>query len=199
MLKRLFDITFSFLALLVLLPLFVFIALLIKLDSEGPVFYRGLRVGRLGNTFRIYKFRTMVVGAEKLGGPSTADDDPRITKIGRFLRKYKLDEWPQLIHVLKGEMSLVGPRPEVQQEVALYTEEEKVLLNVSPGMTDYASIQFHNEGEILRGSPDPHKAYREKIRPDKVKLGLEYVHNHSLWIDFKVIVQTLNRLISSWL
>ena len=137
----------------------------------------------------------MVVNAEKLGGPSTADDDPRITKIGRFLRKYKLDELPQLINVLKGEMSVVGPRPEVPMEVETYNNEEKIILTVKPGITDYASLTFHNEGEILKGSSDPHQTYREKIRPEKLRLGLKYVDNQSFWVDMNIIIQTLTALI----
>ena len=157
MLKRLFDIVFSFLGLLVLSPLFLIIAILIKRDSKGPVFFRGIRVGRFGKPFRIYKFRTMVVNADELGGSPTADNDPRITKAGRFLRKYKLDELPQLLNVLKGEMSLVGPRPEVEEYVKLYSEEEKAILSVCPGMTDWASILNADEGAILAKSPDPEK------------------------------------------
>ena len=189
--KRAFDIMASAAGLLVLLPLLFVFGVLIKVADGGSIFYRGVRVGRYGKNFRIYKFRTMVINAEKLGGPSTADDDARITKMGETLRRYKLDELPQLINILKGEMSLVGPRPEIQEEVALYTKEEKRLLNVRPGMTDYASIQFHNEGEILRGSEDPHQVYKEKIRPEKIRLGLKYVHNHSLWIDLELIKRTI--------
>jgi lipopolysaccharide/colanic/teichoic acid biosynthesis glycosyltransferase len=147
--------TFSFLGLMVIFPLLLTIGLLIKLEDIGPVFYRGLRVGRYGKPFRIFKFRTMIVDAEKTGGSSTADDDMRITKVGRCLRKYKLDELPQLINVLKGEMSIVGPRPQVQWAVSQYTEDEKGVLSVRPGITDYASLRFPNEGEILRGSKDP--------------------------------------------
>ena len=183
--------------LVLLAPVLLSIVVLIKLEAGGAVFYRGIRVGRHGKSFRIFKFRTMVVDAEKLGGPSTADDDPRITRIGKFLRKYKLDELPQLINVLKGEMSFVGPRPEVEQEVRLYNEEEKALLNVRPGITDYASIKFHNEGEILRGSADPHQAYREKIRPEKIRLGLEYVRDCSFKTDLKVLALTFKTLIET--
>ncbi len=190
MVKRIFDDVVSLGGLVVLFPLLVAIAVLIKVDSRGPIFYRGARVGRFGNTFRIFKFRTMVADAENLGGPSTAEDDPRITGIGKFLRRYKLDELPQLINVLKGEMSLVGPRPEVMDEVLLYSEEEKHLLDVRPGITDWASIRFRNEGEILRGSFDPHQAYREKIRPEKIRLGLEYVRNQSLWTDCRILTHT---------
>ena len=197
-LKRLFDITFSLVGLLVLSPVFVIIAIMIKHDSKGPVLYKGKRIGRFGKPFGIYKFRTMYIDADKISkSPSAGDDDPRITKFGRFLRSSKFNELPQLINVLKGEMSFVGPRPEVQEEVELYTEEEKALLTVRPGITDYASIKFHNEGEILRGSPDPHQTYREKIRPGKIRLGLEYVRNHSFWIDFKILVKTLKTLFES--
>lgn len=195
--KRAFDIITSAAGLFVLLPLLFFFGVLIKVADGGPIFYRGVRVGRYGKNFRIYKFRTMVVNAEKLGGPSTADDDARITKMGETLRRYKLDELPQLINILKGEMSLVGPRPEIQEEVALYTKEEKGLLNVRPGITDYASIQFHNEGEILRGSADPHQVYKEKIRPEKIRLGLKYVHDHSLWIDLELIKRTIKIILGT--
>lgn len=192
--KRLFDFVFSLIGVIIFLPLFVVIGLLIKLDSQGPVFYRGVRVGRFGKNFRIYKFRTMVQNAEKLGGSSTPDDDPRLTQIGKFLRNYKLDEAPQLFNVLKGDMSFVGPRPQVPEDVALYTEQEKALLSVLPGITDYASIRFHNEGEILKGSPDPGKTYVEKIRPEKINLGLQYVQTHSLWVDIKIIFLTFKTL-----
>ncbi len=193
-LKRLFDMTFSFVGLVVLFPLLVLIALLLKLDSKVPVFYRGVRVGRFGKPFKIFKFRTMVVDAEKLGGPSTADDDPRITRAGKFIRKYKLDELPQLINVLKGEMSIVGPRPEVQMYVDMFTEEEKAILTVRPGMTDWASLWDIDEGAILAGSPDPEKTYMEKIRPEKIRLQLEYVRNHSFWVDLKIILKTLKSI-----
>ncbi|MDD8020929.1 MAG: sugar transferase [Acidobacteriota bacterium] len=189
--KRLFDIAISLLGLILLVPLMVFICLFIKKEDDGPILYRGIRVGKDGKLFNIYKFRTMVVDADKKGGPSTSDDDPRITKIGRILRKYKLDEVPQLINVLKDEMSIVGPRPEVPQEVATYTDEEKRILSVKPGMTDYASILFNNEGEILKGSSNPHQTYREKIRPEKLRLALQYVDDHSFLIDLNIIIQTI--------
>ncbi|MFC1935251.1 sugar transferase [Chloroflexota bacterium] len=190
MLKRTFDVVFSLTTLVVTAPLFILIALWIRADSTGPVFYRGVRGGLHGKPFWIFKFRTMVANADQIGGPSTADDDPRVTKAGRFLRKYKLDELPQLISVLRGEMSLVGPRPEVLQEVKFYSEEESALLTVRPGITDYASIVFSNEGEILVGSEDPHQAYREKIQPEKIRLGLEYVRDRSLWVDLKILGRT---------
>lgn len=197
MLKRLFDIIFSTVGLITVSPFLIFSAVMIKLDSKGPVFYRGIRIGKYGKPFKIYKFRTMVADAEKLGGPSTADDDPRVTKMGRFLRKYKLDELPQLINVLKGEMSFVGPRPEVRVEVETYNSEEKKVLNVKPGITDYASLVFHNEGEILKGSSNPHQTYREKIRPEKLRLALKYVERHSFLVDMKIILETLTALVKT--
>jgi len=190
-LKRLFDFVLSSLALVILSPLFLIITLLIKVGSLGPVFYRGVRVGRFGKTFRIFKYQTMVVNAEKLGGSSTADNDPRITRVGKFLRRYKLDELPQLINVLKGEMSFVGPRPEVPHYVNMFTEEEKAILSVRPGITDWASLWNPDEGAILAGSMDPEKMYMEKIRPQKIRLQLEYVRKRSFWVDLKIIAQTL--------
>jgi len=195
MLKRIFDIIFSILGLIIFLPLFLIIALLIKKDDKGPIFYRGERIGQFGKPFRIFKFRTMVVNADKIGGPSTADDDPRITKIGKFLRKYKLDELPQLINVLKGEMSFVGPRPEVPFYVNMFTEEEKKILTVKPGITDWASLWDSDEGEILAGSSNPEKTYMEKIRPEKLRLQLKYVNEHSFFVDLKIILETLTKLL----
>jgi lipopolysaccharide/colanic/teichoic acid biosynthesis glycosyltransferase len=194
MLKRLFDIVLSLPGLLLLLPLFAAVAILIGQEGPGEVFYRGLRSGRFGKPFRIFKFRTMVANADRIGGPSSSADDPRITRIGAFLRRFKLDELPQLMNVLRGEMSLVGPRPEVMEEVLLYTSEERRLLDVRPGITDWASIRFRHEGEILRGSADPHQTYREIIRPEKIRLGLEYVHRHSVPVDCKIIALTLKAL-----
>jgi len=192
MAKRLFDIVFSFLGLVIVLPLLGGIAFLIKLDSGGPVFYRGMRVGKGGREFRIFKFRTMVKDAEKLGGPSSSADDPRLTKFGKFLRKHNLDELPQLIDVLRGKMSFVGPRPEVPQEVETYDPEvKKIILSVRPGMTDLATLENIHEGEILRGSQDPHQAYREIIKPKKLKLATEYVKKRSFWLDIKIILKTL--------
>ena len=149
MLKRLVDITLSSVALIILSPLFFVVAILIKLDSHGPVFFRGTRIGKDGSPFRIYKFRTMVANAEKIGGPSTPADDPRLTKIGKILRRYNLDELPQFINVLNGEMSIVGPRPEVPQYVKIFTEEEREILTVRPGITDWASIWNPDEGAVL--------------------------------------------------
>ena len=195
MIKRLFDIILSSIGLIVIFPFLLFSVILIKLSSKGPVFYRGKRIGFHGKLFRIFKFRTMVTDAEKLGGPSTADDDPRITKVGRLLRKYKLDELPQLINVLKGEMSFVGPRPEVQHYVDMFTEEEKAILSVRPGITDWASLWNPDEGAILAGSSDPEKAYMEKIRPQKLKLQMKYVREQSFWSDLKIIFLTLKAIV----
>jgi lipopolysaccharide/colanic/teichoic acid biosynthesis glycosyltransferase len=196
MIKRFFDIVFSFFGLILVLPLFLVIAFLIKKESpEGPVFYRGVRIGKDGKPFRIFKFRTMVPDAEKLGGPSTAGDDPRLLKIGHFLKKYQLDELPQLINVLKGEMSLVGPRPEVKMYVDMMTEEErKIILSVKPGMTDLASLWNFHEGEILRGSPDPDKTYQEKIWPEKKRLQIKYVKERNFWLDLKIILKTILKI-----
>jgi lipopolysaccharide/colanic/teichoic acid biosynthesis glycosyltransferase len=189
--KRLFDIIFSLFGLTVLSPALFALAILIKKEDGGSTFYRGVRVGRYGRPFRIFKFRTMVMNAEKIGGASTADDDPRITEIGKFIRKYKLDELPQLINVLKGEMSFVGPRPQVQWAIELYTPEGREVLTVRPGITDYASLRFPNEGEILKGSADPDKDYMEKIHPEKMRLCLEYLRARSFWGDIKIILQTI--------
>lgn len=195
--KRIFDVIVSAIGLIILSPLMLVIAYLIKREDGGPVFYRGVRVGRYGKPFRIYKFRTMVVDAEKLGGPSTADDDPRITRIGRVLRKYKLDELPQLINVLKGEMSLVGPRPEVKFYVDMLSEEEReLILSVRPGITDWASLWNPDEGAVLAGSDDPEKTYMEKIRPTKIKLQLKYVKERSFWTDLKIIFLTILTVIT---
>lgn len=187
----------SVFGLVCLSPIIFFIALLIKAGSTGPVFYRGIRIGRYERPFRIFKFRTMVVNAENLGGPSTSDDDSRITKTGKFIRKYKLDEVPQLLNVLKGEMSFVGPRPEVPHYVNMFTEEEKAILTVRPGITDWASIWNSDEGAVLAGSVDPEKAYMEMIRPEKIRLQLKYVRERSFFVDLKIIFKTLRTIIPS--
>jgi lipopolysaccharide/colanic/teichoic acid biosynthesis glycosyltransferase len=193
--KRLQDILFSFLGLILLSPLLILTALLIIREDGGPVFYRGKRVGLHGRPFFIFKFRTMVVDAEKKGGSSTADEDPRITRTGRRLRKYKLDELPQLINVLRGEMSIVGPRPEVKHYTDMYTEAEKIILSVRPGITDYASIWNADEGAILAGAADPEAAYETLIRPKKLKLQIKYVKEQSLGVDMKIIFLTLLAII----
>jgi lipopolysaccharide/colanic/teichoic acid biosynthesis glycosyltransferase len=189
--KRVFDLVFSIIGLIILFPILFVIAVAIKISSAGPVFYKGTRVGLNGVLFKMYKFRTMVVNADEIGGSSTPDDDPRITKVGRFLRKYKLDELPQLINVFRGEMSFVGPRPQVKWAVDLYTPKERQILTVRPGITDYASVRFPNEGEILKGSADPDKDYMEKIHPEKTRLSLEYIRLRSMKVDIGIIFQTI--------
>lgn len=195
MLKRIFDFFVSLFGLVVLFPLFLALAVLIKLDSSGPVFYRGVRVGRDGKPFRIYKFRSMVVDAEKKGGPSTSKTDSRVTKIGKLIRRYKLDEFSQLINVLKGEMSIVGPRPEVQFYVDMMSENErKTILSVKPGITDWASIWNSHEEDILKDNPDPEKIYQEKIRPEKIRLQMKYVKEMTFWKDLGIIYSTIMKL-----
>lgn len=196
MLKRIFDIIFSSLGLIITAPLLGLVAILIKLDSQGPVFYQGIRVGKSGKLFRIFKFRTMVPGAEKLGGPSTSIDDPRLTKFGKFLRKYKLDELPQLLNVIKGEIALVGPRPEVPSVIELLTEvERKMILSRKPGIVDLASIWDFNEEERLAGKIDPHKAYLEEIWPIKKKLQIYYVKNQNIWLDVRIILRIILKIV----
>lgn len=189
--KRLFDLALASLGLVLLSPLLLVLAVWVKVDSRGPVFYRGLRAGLAGKPFRVYKLRSMVEDAELRGGAETPTDDPRITRAGVFLRRFKLDELPQLINVIVGDMSLVGPRPEVMEEVVHYTEAEKIVLSVRPGITDWASLKFHHEGEILKGTPDPHQTYHEKIRPEKLFLQIQYVRSNSLVTDIKIIFRTL--------
>jgi len=190
--KRLFDIIFSFIGLIIASPILLATAVLIKIDSKGPVFFRGIRIGRNGKMLKIFKFRTMIPDADKKGGPSTASDDPRLTRIGNFLKKYQLDELPQLINVLIGEMSLVGPRPEVPFYVNMMTEEErKIILSVRPGLTYWASLWNFHEGELLKGSLDPEKTYQEKIRPEKIRLQIKYVKEISFLTDLNIIIKTI--------
>ena len=192
MIKRLFDIVFSIIGLFVTSPIFLVVAFLIKKSSTGPVFYRAQRVGKNGKLFTMYKFRTMVVNADKIGGPSTPIDDPRLTKIGMLLKRFQLDELPQLINVLKGDMSLVGPRPEVKVYADIMTDEEKsVILSVRPGITDFASLWNFHEGDILKGAKDPEKEYMEKIRPEKLRLQIKYVKERSFLVDMKIIFKTV--------
>jgi lipopolysaccharide/colanic/teichoic acid biosynthesis glycosyltransferase len=194
--KRFFDISVAAIGLVLVAPMLVLIALTVKLCSPGPVLYRGIRVGLRGKLFSMLKFRTMVVNAESLGGSATAADDQRLTSIGKFLRRYKLDELPQLLNVLAGDMSLVGPRPEVPKYVNLYSPEEQAILKVRPGVTDWASIWNSNEAAVLEGSRDPEKSYEELIRPTKLALQLLYVRNHSLLIDLKILLHTGLKLIN---
>lgn len=197
MFKRIFDIIIALFCIAIFSPMLVIIAILLKLEDGGPIFYRGQRVGLYGNLFRIFKFRTMVVNAEKLGGPSTAGGDPRITKTGAFLRKYKLDELPQLFNIINGDMSFVGPRPEVKIYTDMYTDNEKVLLQLRPGITDYASIWNNDEAAILAGHADPEKAYLELVRPEKIRLQLKYYREKSLLTDLKIIFQTVRMIFAT--
>jgi len=193
--KRSFDVTVATIALVIVAPLLALAAVMVKLSSRGSVFYRGTRVGLDGKLFPMLKFRTMVVDAESLGGSATAADDPRITGFGTFLRRYKLDELPQFFNVLLGDMSLVGPRPEVQKYVNLYSPEEKAILTVRPGITDWASIWNSNEASVLEGSRDPERTYEELIRPTKLALQLLYVRNHSFFVDLRILFHTAAKLI----
>ena len=195
MLIRLLDIVLSLLGLIFLLPIFVILAVWIKFDSQGSIFFRQIRVGKDGRDFRIYKFRTMIVNAEKMGIITIGERDPRITNSGYFLRKYKLDELPQLINVLKGEMSFVGPRPEVRKYVEMYNQEQLKILTVKPGITDYASIEYINEDEILGKSLDPEKTYIEEIMPQKIKYNMKYINNKTVIEYFKIIFLTIIKII----
>ncbi len=189
--KRLFDIIASGLGLLFLSPLFLILAIWIKLDSKGPIFYRQVRVGRYNREFRIFKFRSMELGADKGSLVTIGGRDPRVTKSGYFIRKFKLDELPQLINVLLGDMSLVGPRPEVRHYVNYWTPEQMHVLDVRPGITDPASIKFRNENVLMENAEDPEKYYIEVIMQEKIRLYLEYVENQSFWYDLKLIFQTI--------
>ena len=188
--KRLFDVIASGLGLIMLSPLFLILAIWIKLDSKGPVFYRQIRVGRNNKDFCIFKFRSMRVGADKGSLVTIGGHDPRVTRSGYFIRKFKFDELPQLINVLVGDMSLVGPRPEVRHYVNYWTPEQMHVLDVRPGITDPASIKFRNENELMEQAEDPEKYYIEVIMQEKVKLYLEYVEKHSFFYDLGLIFKT---------
>lgn len=194
--KRLFDILLSGIGLLIISPLFLIVAIWIKLDSPGPIFYRQVRVGQYNKDFRIFKFRSMHIGSDKGSLVTIGGKDPRITRSGYFIRKFKIDELPQLINVLVGDMSLVGPRPEVRHYVNYWTEEQMHVLDVRPGITDPASIKFRNENELLAQAEDPEKYYIEVIMQEKIKLYLQYVKNHSFLYDIKLIFQTFWTIIS---
>jgi lipopolysaccharide/colanic/teichoic acid biosynthesis glycosyltransferase len=197
LLKRVFDIISAIMGLIILFPLFLVISILIKLNSPGEIFFRQIRVGRWCTEFKIYKFRTMVVNAENLGPKITIGDDKRVTKIGGFLRKTKLDELPQLINVLTGDMSIVGPRPEVPEYVAIYPQQVKdIVLSVRPGITEWASIQVIDENHILAKSLDPKYTYANKILPQKLGYAVRYVKTRSFFGDLKIILVTLIRLIN---
>ena len=192
---RFFDFILSLVGLVVLAPIFIVLAVWIKIDSMGPVFYKQIRVGQNGKDFGLFKFRSMVVDADKKGLITVGGRDPRITRSGYFIRKYKLDELPQLINVLVGDMSLVGPRPEVKKYVELYTDEQQKVLSVKPGITDYASIEYMDENEILGKSTDPEKTYIEEIMPEKIKYNMKYIKNRSLIEYFKIIFLTVLKII----
>lgn len=191
MIKRLFDIVFSVIGIIFALPIILILSFLIKKEDGGPVFYRGKRVGKNGKVFRMFKFRSMVLNADKIGGPSTSADDPRLTKIGKFVRDHNLDELPQFFDIFLGNMSFVGPRPEVPSEVETYPEEiKKIILSVKPGLTDLATLEDVHEEEILRGAQDPHEAYRRLIKPKKLELAVKYVKGRSFMLDLKILVKT---------
>lgn len=195
MAKRLFDIFFSLSGLVLLGPLLILIMIIIKADSKGKVFYIQKRVGKGNKEFRLFKFRTMRNDSDIYGLLTVGNKDPRITSSGYYLRKYKLDEIPQLYNVLKGEMSFVGPRPEVRKYVELYNKEQMKVLDVKPGITDLASVKYRNENELLAGSDDPEKLYTKEIMPDKLRINLEYISERSLIKDIRIIIQTLKAVI----
>lgn len=196
MAKRIFDLFFTIPGIIILSPILITCAIWVKLDSPGEIFFRQVRVGKNGVPFRIFKFRTMVTDAEKRGKQITVGNDSRVTKSGEFLRHYKLDELPQLFNVLLGEMSLVGPRPEVPRYISEYSEEDReIVLSVRPGITDNASIEFRSENEILGKAVDPERAYIEEILPIKIAYYKNYVQNHSLWGDFVIILKTFQAIV----
>ena len=193
--KRLFDISFSIIGIVMLLPLFIIISLWILIDSKGGVFYQQNRVGLFKENFKLIKFRTMKLGADKGSLLTIGNYDSRITRSGYWLRKYKLDELPQLFNVLKGEMSFVGPRPEVSKYVALYNLKQQRILSVKPGLTDWASIEFIDENQLLATSDNPEQYYIENIIPIKISQNLKYIDHHNLWIDIKIILLTIKSII----
>lgn len=194
MIKRLFDVCAALTGLLLLSPLLLAVAAAIRLDSPGPVFFRQERIGRHGRPFRIYKFRTMVVDAEAIGAQVSTAGDPRITRCGAIIRRSKLDELPQLINVLLGDMSLVGPRPEVPRYVERFSADYAIILQVRPGITDFASIEYRHENELLQGADDPEEVYLREILPAKIALYRKYLRERSLWLDVKLIFSTLRLL-----
>lgn len=194
--QRAFDLIAAIPLTLLLLPVFAGLAALVRLDSRGPIFFLQRRVGRWGTPFTIFKFRTMVVDAERLGTQITIGRDPRITRMGRLLRQTRLDELPQLLNVLRGEMSIVGPRPEVPRYVAAYSDAQRPILSLRPGITSPASIRFRNESDLLAGHPDPETLYRSEIMPAKIGEDLAYARRATIWSDLRVVMQTLSRLLS---
>jgi lipopolysaccharide/colanic/teichoic acid biosynthesis glycosyltransferase len=195
MIKRCFDIVFSVIGVILLSPIFLGIWLLVVMDSRGGGFYRQTRVGKNGIDFRLWKFRTMSVGADKGSLLTVGGRDSRITRVGYHLRRFKLDELPQLFNVFSGDMSLVGPRPEVRKYVDLYSVEQRKVLSVKPGITDYASIEFVNENDLLATSSDPEKTYIEEIMPLKLQLNLNYIQDQSLMVDIGIILRTIKRIL----
>ncbi len=194
MAKRFFDLLVSTVMLVLLNPLLLVLALAVKFSSKGPAFYMQERIGKNEKLFRIFKFRTMFLDADKKGLLTVGGRDPRVTPVGYFLRKYKLDELPQLFNVVLGEMSLVGPRPEVKRYVEMYSVEQKKVLEVNPGITDYASIEYANENELLGKADDPEKMYVEEIMPAKLKLNLKYLREQSFLVDLKIIFKTAMKI-----
>jgi lipopolysaccharide/colanic/teichoic acid biosynthesis glycosyltransferase len=194
-LKRIFDISASFIGLIIISPFFILIAIAIITESKGGIFYKQVRVGKNNSDFKLLKFRTMRPNSDKLGLLTVGGRDPRVTRVGYYLRKYKLDELPQLLNVFLGEMSLVGPRPEVRKYVDLYNQEQKKVLMVKPGITDYASILYSNENELLAKSENPETLYIEEIMPHKLKLNMEYINNPGLITDFKIILKTVAKIV----
>lgn len=194
--KRLFDISFSLLTLMLFLPIGIIISILIVLESRGGIFYTQERIGKQGVPFRLLKFRTMRKDADRSGKLTVGMRDPRITRVGYFLRKSKLDEFPQFVNVLKGDMSIVGPRPEVAEYVALYTDEQRKVLSVKPGITDFASLQYFKENELLGKSTDPQKTYIQEIMPAKLRLNLKYIDEKSLGKDLAIIAKTFLKMFS---
>lgn len=193
--KRIFDFIVALIILLIFFPFGLILGLIIVFTSSGGVFYRQERIGQFGKPFKIFKFRTMRQNADKLGKLTVGMRDPRITAIGYFIRKYKLDEFPQFINVLIGEMSIVGPRPEVKEYVDLYTEEQREILKVKPGITDYASLEYFKENELLGQSSDPQKTYIEEIMPAKIKLNKKYIANPTIGQDLKIMWMTFLKMI----
>lgn len=194
--KRTLDLIFSLIGLFLLAPMFLVLIVIISLESAGGPFYSQERIGKNGVPFKLFKFRSMKLNSDRAGLITVGAHDSRITKSGRFIRKFKLDEFPQLFNVLTGEMSIVGPRPEVAKYVALYTPEQKKVLTVLPGLTDYASLEYFDENELLAESEDPEKTYIEEVLPEKIRLNLKYIEDQSTSTDLKIILKTLGKIIA---
>lgn len=197
LMKRVFDFIISLFVIVMFSPIGVLIAFAISIESRGGVFYKQKRIGLHGNKFTLLKFRSMAINADQKGKLTIGMNDSRITKVGQIIRKYKLDEFPQFINVLIGHMSIVGPRPEVEEYVNLYSDEQKAVLDVKPGITDYASLMYFKENELLSKSSNPNKTYIEEIMPDKLRINLEYIKNQSVWEDFKIIIKTFGKILKS--